>query len=54
MLCTPNAQERRGSQRRKSRNHIKFPITDSVGCIVPFDRSRIADRRFNSSAPLVR
>jgi hypothetical protein len=53
MVCTPKAQERRGQQRRKSRTGIKFPITDSLGCIVPFDRSRIADRRFSSSAPFV-
>ena len=53
MTCTPKAQERRSKQRRKNRKNISFPITDSHGCIVPFDRSRIADRRFNSHALLV-
>jgi hypothetical protein len=53
MTCTPKAQERRSKQRRKNRKNISFPITDSLGCIVPFDRSRITDRRFNSPELLV-
>ena len=40
-----NTQERRITQRRKNRTGIKFPLTDSRGCIVLFDRSYIADRR---------
>jgi hypothetical protein len=44
-------QERRISQRRRNRGDIKFPITDGGGCIVPFDRSRISERRLQNLMP---
>jgi len=46
-----NSQERRTGQRRRHRACIQFPITDGRGCIVPFDRSRIADRRLENPQP---
>lgn len=46
-----NTHERRVKQRRKRRTGIKFPITDGSGCIVPFDRSCIADRRLENRKP---
>ena len=39
--------EKRIRQRRTYVAASKFPFTDSSGCVVPFDRSRIADRRLN-------
>ncbi len=39
--------EKRTRQRRTYGAANKFPFTDSSGCVVPFDRSRIADRRLN-------
>ena len=51
MGCPPNRQERRIKQRRWRRTSVKFPLTDDRGCIVVFDRSRIADRRLESLAP---
>ena len=39
--------EKRIRQRRTYVATSKFPFTDSSGCVVPFDRSRIADRRLN-------
>jgi hypothetical protein len=38
-------QERRIRQRRVCRTDIMFPLRDRSDCIVPFDRSRIPDRR---------
>ena len=40
--------EKRIRQRRSYGTASKFPFTDSNGCVVPFDRSRIADRRLNN------
>jgi len=51
MSCPPSRQERRIKQRRSRRTSIKFPLTDNRGCIVMFDRSRIADRRIKSLTP---
>ncbi|MDH3830397.1 MAG: hypothetical protein OEV12_02495 [Gammaproteobacteria bacterium] len=42
--------EKRIRQRRTYVAASKFPFTDSSGCVVPFDRSRIADRRLNDLA----
>lgn len=42
-----NMKEKRVMQRRNYEPANKFPMTDKSGCIVPFDRSRIADRRLN-------
>ena len=42
--------EKRIRQRRTYKATDKFPFTDSCGCVVPFDRSRIADRRLNDLA----
>ena len=39
--------EKRTRQRRTYGAASQFPFTDSSGCVVPFDRSRIADRRLN-------
>jgi len=44
-------QERRIRQRRRGRAGIKFPMTDGGGCIVPFDRSRISERRVQNVMP---
>jgi hypothetical protein len=41
-------QERRIRQRRVCRTDIMFPLRDRSDCIVPFDRSRIPDRRRQS------
>jgi len=41
-------QEKRNAQRRNYAVNRAFPLTDDRGCIVPFDRSRLADRRLNS------
>ncbi|HYQ71005.1 MAG TPA: hypothetical protein VET88_03645, partial [Gammaproteobacteria bacterium] len=41
-------QDQRTRQRRNYAATRTFPLTDDRGCIVPFDRSRIADRRLNS------
>ena len=41
-------REKRVKQQRHYGSAIKFPMTDSRGCIVLIDRSRIADRRLNS------
>ena len=39
--------EKRTRQRRTYGAAGKFPFTDSRGCVVLLDRSRIADRRLN-------
>jgi hypothetical protein len=44
-------QERRIRQRRRGRAGIKFPMMDGCGCIVPFDRSRISERRLQKVSP---
>jgi len=41
-------REKRNRQRRNYSAKRSFPLTDSNGCIVPFDRSRIPDRRLNN------
>jgi hypothetical protein len=41
-------QEKRTRQRRNYAATQGFPLTDSRGCIVPFDRSRMPDRRLNN------
>ena len=41
-------QEKRVGQRRNYSVIRKFPLIDDSGCIVPFDRSRIPDRRLNN------
>jgi hypothetical protein len=41
-------KEKRVRQRRNYGPANKFPMTDTAGCVVPFDRSRIADRRLNN------
>ncbi len=41
-------QEKRAGQRRNYAVTRRFPLTDNRGCIVPFDRSRIPDRRLNN------
>jgi len=43
-----NMQEKRTGQRRNYAVNRGFPLTDDRGCIVPFDRSRIPDRRLNN------
>lgn len=40
--------DKRIRQRRSYKVVEKFPLTDGNGCVVPFDRSRMADRRLNS------
>jgi len=50
MGLPPTTQERRIKQRRSTRKGIKFPLTDGRDCIVLYDRSRIADRRFEVSS----
>ena len=42
--------EKRIRQRRTYAAANKFPFTDRNGCVVPFDRSRVADRRLNDLA----
>ena len=42
--------EKRTRQRRTYGAASQFPFTDSSGCVVLFDRSRIADRRLNDLA----
>lgn len=44
-------RERRSTQRRKRRAGLTFPLTDGMGCIVPFDRSRCQDRRLVPALP---
>ena len=51
MGCPPNRKERRIKERRSRRSDIKFPLTDDLGCIVLFDRTRIADRRLEKFTP---
>ena len=41
-------REQRTGQRRNYAVIRTFPLTDHRGCIVPFDRSRIPDRRLNN------
>jgi len=41
-------REQRTGQRRNYAVTRRFPLTDDRGCIVPFDRSRIPDRRLNN------
>jgi hypothetical protein len=41
-------QEKRTRQRRSYTATQGFPMKDKSGCIVPFDRSRIPDRRLNN------
>jgi len=41
-------QEKRTGQRRNYAASKAFPLTDDCGCIIPFDRSRLADRRLNN------
>jgi hypothetical protein len=41
-------REQRTRQRRNHATIRTFPLTDDRGCIVPFDRSRIPDRRLNN------
>lgn len=41
-------REQRTRQRRNYATISTFPLTDDRGCIVPFDRSRIPDRRLNN------
>jgi hypothetical protein len=41
-------REQRTGQRRDYAVIRGFPLTDDRGCIVPFDRSRIPDRRLNN------
>jgi hypothetical protein len=43
-----NMKEKRVRQRREYGPVNRFPMTDKTGCIVPFDRSRIADRRLKN------
>jgi len=43
-----NMRDKRYGQRRSYAPKREFPLTDSNGCIVPFDRSRIPDRRLNN------
>jgi len=45
---TANMREQRTGQRRNYAVTRVFPLTDDRGCIVPFDRSRIPDRRLNN------
>ena len=45
---TAKMQEQRIRQRRNYTVIRSFPLTDDRGCIVPFDRSRIPDRRLNN------
>jgi hypothetical protein len=40
--------EKRTGQRRDYAVIRTFPLIDDRGCIVPFDRSRIPDRRLNN------
>lgn len=40
--------EKRAGQRRNYALIRTFPLIDDRGCIVPFDRSRIPDRRLNN------
>jgi hypothetical protein len=48
MWVSENMKEKRIRQRRNYGPANKFPLTDTAGCVVPFDRSRIADRRLNN------
>jgi hypothetical protein len=41
-------REQRTGQRRNYAIIRRFPLKDNRGCIVPFDRSRIPDRRLNN------
>ena len=41
-------REKRVKQQRNHGSASKFPMTDSRGCVVLIDRSRIADRRLNN------
>jgi len=41
-------REKRNGQRRNYSVTRRFPLTDDRGCIVPFDRSRLPDRRLNN------
>ena len=46
-----NRERRCRERRRRCRTGTQFPLTDGRGCIVPFERSRIADRRCSGAAP---
>jgi hypothetical protein len=41
-------EEKRGTQRRSYGAVNVFPFTDTSGCVVIFDRSRLTDRRLNN------
>jgi len=41
-------EEKRGAQRRNYGAVNVFPFTDTSGCVVIFDRSRLTDRRLNN------
>ena len=41
-------KEKRGTQRRSYGAVNVFPFTDTSGCVVIFDRSRLTDRRLNN------
>jgi len=41
-------RDKRATQRRNYAVARGFPLMDGRGCIVPFDRSRIPDRRLNN------
>ena len=41
-------EEKRVIQRRRYGAANAFPFTDTSGCVVIFDRSRLADRRLNN------
>ena len=40
-----DTRERRIRERRRLGRKVRFPFTDSDGCVVPFNRSRQPDRR---------
>lgn len=47
-IRTASMHEQRTGQRRNYAVIRIYPLTDDRGCIVPFDRSRIPDRRLNN------
>jgi hypothetical protein len=41
-------RKRKEKERRQIGKPVSFPITDSSGCVVLFNRSRLAERQLNN------
>lgn len=40
--------KRSSRERRQIGKKVSFPLTDSSGCVIPFNRSRLPERRLNN------